>query len=81
MWRWTNIQEVDCEGPCSWLGEEWRKDVSRKGTSDLCPDDSITVGNYVPDAVLSVLICALTEFALDEGGTVYFHFTDKEIEA
>ena len=46
---------MDCEGPCSWLSEELQKDVSRKRTSDLCSDDSVTVGNYVPDAVPSVL--------------------------
>ena len=53
-WRWTNRQGMDPEGPCIWLSEELQKDVSRRGTSDLCSDDSITIGNYVLDAVLSV---------------------------
>lgn len=67
---------MDCEGPCSWLSEELQKYVSRKGTSDLCSGDSVSVGNYVPDAVPSVLFMTSLSL-LDAGGTVYVHFTDK----
>lgn len=54
---------MDCEGPCSWLSEELQKYVSRKGTSDLCSGDSVSVRNYVPDVLPERAIHDLTEFS------------------
>ena len=78
VWRWTNRQGEDLEGPCIWLNEELQKDISRGGTSD----DNNSNRQLCARCCAKCAVHYLIESALCEGGAaISSHFTGEEIES